>query len=97
MSLQVKLIYKTETKKIKRPTSYQSLCEFSIRSFGTLPPSFKYFYFDSDNDLITLSNEDDLEEALASETHLLKIYIDEDLQKVKETIKMNASSIRDSA
>lgn len=54
--MQIKLIYGTETKKIKRPKDYESLVNFSTRSFGNLPQPYKFFYLDQDGDLITISN-----------------------------------------
>jgi hypothetical protein len=54
--MQIKLIFRTEVKKIKKPSDYEALVDFSKRSFGNLPERFKFFYNDSEGDLITISD-----------------------------------------
>jgi hypothetical protein len=95
--MQIKLIFRTETKKIKRPKDYESLVNFSARSFGNLPQAFKFFYIDHDGDLITISNQDDLDEAMdMPEVETFKIFIESSIEKVKEVISLNESNVRNS-
>lgn len=44
--MSIKLIYKNEMKKIKKPKDYEYMVDFSKRSFGNLPETFKFFYHD---------------------------------------------------
>ena len=54
---QVKVIFKTETKKFKKPTDYEQLMMLTLKAFGEdqLPKTFKFFYVDSDGDLISIN------------------------------------------
>lgn len=68
---QLKVIFKNETKKFKKPAEYDLLLQQTQKAFGsTLPKNFKFFYQDPDGDLISISCQEDLEEAYASMTNL---------------------------
>jgi len=42
---QIKVIFKNETKKFKKPADYESLIQQTVKAFGsTLPKNFKFFY-----------------------------------------------------
>ena len=77
-------------KKIKRPKDYDTLVTSSVKQFGNLPPTFKFFYFDQDQDLITISNQDDLDEALdMPQSDNIKMYIEQDIERAKDAIATN--------
>jgi len=53
---QVKVIFNKETKKFKKPSSFENLVELTIKAFGqSLPAQFKFYYEDSERDLISIS------------------------------------------
>lgn len=57
MNIQFKVTFKSETKKFKKPDNFEGLVSQTIRAFGqNLPPQFKFFYMDSDEDLISISS-----------------------------------------
>jgi ribosomal protein L40E len=65
--VQVKVIYKNETKKFRKPNDYDTLLQQTVKAFGpTLPKNFKFFYQDPEGDLISISCQEDLEEAYSS-------------------------------
>ena len=77
-------MYKSETKKIKQPKDYESLVNYSMKAFDNLPPKFKFYYLDQDGDLITISSQDDYEEALSMQNvDALNIYLDFSIESVK--------------
>lgn len=53
---QIKVIYKNETKKFKKPAEYENLHQQTVKAFGaSLPKNFKFFYQDPEGDLISIS------------------------------------------
>ena len=53
---QVKVTFKNETKKFKKPQSFEALVQSTLKAFGSkLPENFKFFYVDSENDIISIS------------------------------------------
>ena len=56
-STRIKVTFKKETKKFKRPDSFSTLLTYTQKAFGaSLPSSYKFFYQDSENDIISISN-----------------------------------------
>lgn len=44
-TVQIKVIYKNETKKLRKPNDYETLVQQTLKAFGsTLPKHFKFFY-----------------------------------------------------
>jgi hypothetical protein len=76
---QVKVTYKNETKKFKKPSDYQSLLMQTVKAFGAenLPQRYKFFYMDSDGDLISINCQEDLDEAYEGAQTQLKFIIEE--------------------
>jgi hypothetical protein len=73
---QVKVTFNNETKKFKKPADYGGLLAATIKAFGgALPPNYKFFYTDSDGDMISISNQEDLEEAFSSMPLGLKLVV----------------------
>jgi len=61
--MSIKISYKDENKKVKKPSNYDGLLEVAYKAFGSsLPSAFKFFYIDVDNDQIAIDSEEDLEE-----------------------------------
>jgi hypothetical protein len=83
-SIQFKVSYKSETKKFKKPDNFEGLVSQTVRAFGTqnLPPHFKFFYMDSDEDLISISSQEDLEEAIES-TQALRLIVAENAESAR--------------
>lgn len=66
-SNRIKVVFKSETKKFKKPETFESLLSMTQKAYGaSLPPTFKFFYSDSDGDIISISCQEDLEEAYES-------------------------------
>jgi hypothetical protein len=79
----IKVIFKSETKKFKKPESYEVLLQQTQKAFGSaLPKQFKFFYQDSEGDVISISCQEDLEEALES-IPSLKLVIDESSESAR--------------
>ena len=53
--MQIKVTYKGETKKIRHPNNFSELHSATVKSFGQIEESAKFFYVDSDFDLISIS------------------------------------------
>jgi hypothetical protein len=52
----IKVLYKSETKKFKKPESYEALLSQTLKAFGqSLPKFFKFFYSDGEGDIISIS------------------------------------------
>ncbi len=62
--MQIKITFRNETKKLRKTTEYSSLQAQAQKSFGDLSPSFKFYYVDSEQDIISITCQDDLDEAL---------------------------------
>lgn len=74
---QFKVTFKSETKKFKKPNDFEGLLQQTIKAFGqSLPAHFKFFYVDSDGDMISVSSQEDLEEAIDS-MPALKLIVEE--------------------
>src|SRR3569833_2747102 len=76
--MQIKLTFRNETKKIRKVQDYEGLVEQARKSFAEIPQNFKFFYLDSDGDIISISSQDDFEEALEcmQDANALKLVID---------------------
>jgi hypothetical protein len=61
----MKLILTNETKRVRDPKSYMELVTLSSEAFslGDKIELFKFYYVDSDGDIITVSSENDYQEA----------------------------------
>ena len=94
---QIKVIYKNETKKFKKPADYQSLIQQTLKAFGsTLPKNFKFFYQDPEGDLISISCQEDLEEAYSS-MGALRLIVEASIQEARNLMEpefsMRSSSL----
>jgi hypothetical protein len=97
MSQQIKVIYKNETKKFKKPNDYESLIQQTQKAFGsTLPKNFKFFYQDPEGDLISISCQEDLEEAYSSMS-ALRLIVEASIQEARNLMEpefsMRSSSL----
>ncbi len=72
----IKVTYQGETKKVRRPEHYSALVKATQTAFPDLQESFKYIYSDEDGDTITVSNNEDLSEALEHMGDKLKLQVD---------------------
>lgn len=89
---QVKVTFKNETKKFKRPSDFEGLLQQTIKAFGNkLPASFKFFYVDADHDLISISCQEDLEEALESMPQL-RLVVEEGADAARSNFEPDQSS-----
>ena len=64
----MKIIYKGDTKKISDLKDYNQLIQklsqvFNLRNLQAIDNNLKLFYQDEDNDIISLTNQGDLDEA----------------------------------
>lgn len=62
------------------------------KSFEGLPLNFKFFYLDTDNDLISMSSQEDLEEALdcMQSASVLKLFIADSIHEAKDMVSMSS-------
>ncbi len=58
--MNLKIAYKNEIKKIKFPVDFESLLNYVKKAIAELPEQIKFFYIDPDEELISVSNDDDL-------------------------------------
>ena len=88
-----KIQYKNECKKIKSPDNFEQLMSYTTRAFEglDLPPKFKFYYLDSDGDMISLSCQEDFTEAIDSMDGTIKLIIEESLESAKISIDLDQS------
>ena len=83
----MKIVYLDEIRRIVRPQSYADLVQLTRESFKNLPASFRFFYIDSDEDIISITSEQDLMEALNCFPNVaIKIYVSESNEALKSTL-----------
>lgn len=88
---QIKVIYKNETKKFKKPSDYLALHQQTVKAFGnSLPKNFKFFYQDPEGDLISISCQEDLEEAYSSMT-TLRLIVEASIQEARNLMEPDFS------
>ena len=65
----MKVTFLGETKRLKGTHEYTALVNQTQKAFGqgVLPSSFKFYYLDEDNEIISINSQYDLEEALSIE------------------------------
>jgi hypothetical protein len=86
-----KIVYKNETKNFRKPNDYESLVQQTIKAFGsTLPKQFKFFYTDPDGDLISISCQEDLEEAFSSMINL-KLVVESSIHEARSVMESDFS------
>ena len=81
-------------KKVKPTTDYDQLVAFARKAIEGVPPTFKFFYIDLDNDMISISNQDDFQEALENyeSQPSLKLIIAETIDEARLGLEQNSSS-----
>lgn len=63
--MNIKLQYQSELKKLSSVNDYKDLLNKGISRFGLAPTQdWKFFYLDESQDLISISSQVDLEEAI---------------------------------
>jgi len=74
-SAQAKVSYRGDTKRVKLSGDFYELVERTRASFSDLPAgTLKYFYVDEENDMISVSSQADLTEALET-TNSIKLTV----------------------
>lgn len=74
----VKVTFLGETKRLKATSEYSTLVDQTQKAFGqgVLPSSFKFYYIDEDNEIISINSQADFEGALEIEEFtVLKLQI----------------------
>lgn len=61
----IKVTYNGETKKVRKPSSFEELLQGVKSSFGDLPPTIKFVYVDDEGDEITVTSDEDYQEAIS--------------------------------
>jgi hypothetical protein len=91
MSQQIKVIFLNETKKFKKPADYQTLVIQTEKAFGpSLPKNFKFFYQDPEGDLISISCQEDLEEAYSSMS-ALRLLVESSIAEARQQMEPDFS------
>lgn len=72
------MIFNKLTRSFVRPTSYDDLVKITVNAFGQsqLPQGFKFFYSDEEGDIISITCQEDYEEAIENNSALIKLVID---------------------
>ena len=58
----VKVCFLGETKRLKVNQEYKALVELTLKAFGGasgLPPTFKFYYLDEENEIISINSQAD--------------------------------------
>ena len=81
---QLKVIFKNETKKFRKPADFDTLLQQTVKAFDkALPKNFKFFYQDADGDLISITCQEDLEEAFASMPAQLRLFVEANIESAR--------------
>lgn len=76
-ALKIKVTYNKETKSLKKLDTYESLIQSVQKAFGSsLPQYFRFIYTDDEGDNISVSCQEDLDEAYDS-MESLKLILEE--------------------
>lgn len=87
----MKVTFRNETKKFKKPTDFNNLVQQTIKAFGpSLPLYYKFFYVDVDGDLISISCQEDLEEAIESMPQL-RLVVEENIEAARFNLEPDFS------
>lgn len=98
----MKISFNGETKRVKLITNYEQLVQQTKNAYGDqkLPATFKFFYLDDEQEIISINSQYDLDEALSIEDLAgLKLIVATDLQSVKAELEQqfnDAASMRES-
>lgn len=98
----MKISFNGETKRVKLITDYEQLVQQTKKAYGDqkLPETFKFFYLDDEQEIISINSQYDLDEALSIEDLAnLKLIVATDLQSVKAELEQqfnDAVSMRES-
>ena len=93
--MHIKVIFRKETKKLTKKMDFEGLCAYVKKAFKDLPAGddFKFFYMDSEGDMISVSTQDDFEEALEcmEGEGALKLVVEETIEKAREMFESLAN------
>ena len=80
------------------PQRFQDVISMAYNAFGAshLPPVFKLFYTDDDNDIITVSNQEEYKVLLEDERDMVQVFIAENADKAKNSIPQSLKHQSDS-
>ena len=100
MQMQIKITFNNETKKLRKVNDYDNLRQQAEKSFN-LDPKVKLFYMDSEGDMISITSQDDFEEAMdcMKNTQTLRLICEtngEAAKKIHEGLIVGDSSFRNS-
>jgi hypothetical protein len=70
----IKVSLNGETKRLKLTTSFETLC-LQTQDCFKLDMPIKFFYLDDERELISVTSQPDLDEALSSEESALKLTV----------------------
>lgn len=92
----IKVEYEGDIRKFKDITSYDDLVNAISRSFGWRVLRCKFYYVDDDNDKITVTNDEDLQEAISYfKPRPPKLVLQKFLYKDKHTIGLSSQNEND--
>jgi hypothetical protein len=85
----MKVIYQNETKRFPELKSYSALIQQTAKAFSLTQQDMvgiKFYYIDSDGDVISLTNQDDLDEAMTAINGVLKVVASKNIDEAKMTL-----------
>lgn len=92
LSIKIKVTLGKDTKTFKKPDTYMALLQQTVKSFGAeqLPQNFKFYYSDEEGDIISISCQEDYEEAYENASSTLKLVIEASSSAAKHNMPLNA-------
>ena len=93
--MHIKVIFRKETKKLTKKVDFDGLCDYVKKAFKELPSqdALKFFYMDSDGDMISVSTQDDFVEAFEcmEGEGALKLVVEDSIERAKEMFEALAN------
>ena len=100
----MKVVFNGDTKRFPSTKSYTELLKLVKYSFKTnvmieFGENYKFYYIDTDGDIISITNQGDLDEAYQVEVETaqkLRLFIAKNIDEVRDNIDMNKSMLNQS-
>lgn len=97
--MSLKLVYQSEIRKVKGVTAFSDVSKAAIERWGIDVEKVTFRYQDDEDDIVTISNDDDLQEAFQSKSDnkMLKVFIRPNNEPLEDTENVVHEKINDVA
>lgn len=87
----IKVLFNKETHLFPKEQTFVGLLAVVAQTFGSqnLPATFKFFYSDEEGDIISISCQEDYEEAFESGPQILFLVLSESLNQAMNLLSLN--------